>query len=56
MRNPALPCVPQPVAHSVSSVLSQQILQHNIVEHRVGQQTLQLGVLILYSYSRKDRR
>ncbi len=35
--DPALPCVLQPVAHSVSSVLSQQILQHNIVEHGIGQ-------------------
>jgi hypothetical protein len=45
--DPAPPCVLQPVAHSVSSVLSQQILQNDIVEHRVSQQTLQLGVLIL---------
>ena len=37
--DPALPCVPQPVAHSVSSVLSQQILQHTIVEHGIGQQS-----------------
>jgi hypothetical protein len=36
----------QLVAHSVSSVLSQQILQHNIVQHRVRQQALQFAVLI----------
>jgi hypothetical protein len=30
----------------VSSVLSQQILQHNIVEHRIRQQAFELGVLI----------
>jgi hypothetical protein len=40
--DPALPCVLQPVAHSVSSGLSQQILQDNIVEHGIGQQTFQL--------------
>ena len=36
----------QPVARSVSSVLSQQIFQNYIVQHRVRQQTLQFAVLI----------
>jgi hypothetical protein len=36
----------QPVARSVSSVLSQQIFQNYIVQHRVCQQTLQFAVLI----------
>ena len=45
--DPALPCVPQPVAHSVPSALSQKILQRNVVEHRIRQQALELGVLVL---------
>ncbi|MFT4783124.1 MAG: hypothetical protein ACI9IV_000856 [Paracoccaceae bacterium] len=36
----------QPVAHSVSSVLSRQIPQNNIVEHGVRQKALQFGVFI----------
>jgi hypothetical protein len=45
-RDPALPNVTQPVAHSVPSALSQQILQYNVVEHRIRQQALELGVLV----------
>ncbi|AGI68492.1 putative IS3-family mobile element-associated protein [Octadecabacter antarcticus 307] len=37
----------QPAARSVSSVLSQQIFQNNIVQHGVCQKALQLSVLIL---------
>ena len=44
--DPASPCVLQPVARSVSSVLSQKIFQNYIVQHRVRQQTLQFAVLI----------
>jgi hypothetical protein len=48
--DPALPCVLQPVARSASSVLSQQILQNNIVQHGVCQKALQLSVLILHRF------
>jgi hypothetical protein len=48
--DPASPCVLQPAAHSVSSVLSQQILQHNIVQHGICQQALQFSVLIFQRF------
>ena len=48
--DPALPCVLQPVAHSVSSVLSQLVFQHNIVQHRVCQQALQFAVFIFQRF------
>ena len=52
----ALPCAPQPVAHSVSSILSQQILQHNMVQHRVRQKPLQLGILIFKRFKARRLR
>jgi len=49
-RDPASPCVLQPAAHLASLVPSYQVLQHNIVEHRVSQEALQLGVLIFQRF------
>ena len=49
-RDPALPCVLQPIARSVSSVFFKQIFQHNIVQHGVCQKALQLSVLILQRF------
>ena len=48
--DPALPCVLQPIARSVSLVFFKQIFQHNIVQHGVCQKALQLSVLILQRF------
>ena len=43
-------------AWSASSVLSQQILQDDIVEHGVGQQAVKLGILALVSSPWRHRK
>jgi hypothetical protein len=48
--DPALPCVLQPIARSVSLVFFKQIFQYNIVQHGVCQKALQLSVLILQRF------
>lgn len=38
---------PHLAASSMSSVLSQQVFQHDIVQHGIRKQALQLGILVL---------
>ena len=44
--DPASPGAPRLAAWSMSSVLSQQILQRDVVQHDIGQQALEFSVLV----------